>query len=305
MLFFVFIGLTSALTPGECIEKLTNYSIDGACFQLLLSKLLGYLMISASLMLKVPQLLKIYKNSSVEGISLTSFYFEVLGFSIMSAYSIHNSNPFSTYGELVIISIQCILQVLLFWTVGNVSYSHKIQAGTFFVFGWFIPLFVISVYEISQLKFIENNKIFLFQLIISIFLIIFNNKNFISDLEILELEKNKMYKSVINESLLVEKLNFKDYVNKRESYLNISNIKNINFFKDKNAPIAFSNSGNIEKAYFRRYEYLAKYADSKAQNQKYIINSNGLVTNAQYWCNYLSNNAFMHDNKTKKFVKCK
>ena len=141
MLFFVFIGLTSALTPGECIEKLTNYSIDGACFQLLLSKLLGYLMISASLMLKVPQLLKIYKNSSVEGISLTSFYFEVLGFSIMSAYSIHNSNPFSTYGELVIISIQCILQVLLFWTVGNVSYSHKIQAGTFFVFGWFIPLF--------------------------------------------------------------------------------------------------------------------------------------------------------------------
>ena len=42
-----------------------------------------------------------------------------------------------------------------------------------------------------------------------------------------------------------------------------------------------------------------------SENQKYIINSNGLATNAQYWCNYLSNNAFMHDNKTKKFVKCK
>ena len=196
-------------------------------------------------------------------------------------------------------SSKIILYFLLFFCV----FYLVIISG--YYIRWFIPLFVISVYEISQLKFIENNKIFLFQLIISIFLIIFNNKNFISDLEILELEKNKMYKSVINESLLVEKLNFKDYVNKRESYLNISNIKNINFFKDKNAPIAFSNSGNIEKVYFRRYEYLAKYADSKAQNQKYIINSNGLATNAQYWCNYLSNNAFMHDNKTKKFVKCK
>ena len=38
---------------------------------------------------------------------------------------------------------------------------------------WFIPLFVIAVYEISKLKFIQNNNIFLFQLIISIFLIIF------------------------------------------------------------------------------------------------------------------------------------
>jgi hypothetical protein len=166
-------------------------------------------------------------------------------------------------------------------------------------------LFVIAVYEISKLKFIQNNNIFLFQLMISIFLIIFNNKNFISDLEILELEKNKIYKSVINQSLLIEKLNFKDYVNKREVYLNTSNIKNINFFKDKNAPIAFSNSGNIEKAYFRRYEYLAKYADSKSQNKKYIITSNGLATNVQYWCNYLSNNAFMYDNINKNFFECK
>jgi hypothetical protein len=170
---------------------------------------------------------------------------------------------------------------------------------------WFIPLFVIAVYEISKLKFIQNNNIFLFQLIISIFLIIFNNKNFISDLEILELEKNKIYKSVINESLLVEKLNFKDYVNKRESFLNISNIKNINFFKDKNAPIAFSNSGNIEKAYFRRYEYLAKYGNPETENKKYIINPNGLVSNAQYWCNYLSNDAFVYNVKNSNFIKCK
>lgn len=170
---------------------------------------------------------------------------------------------------------------------------------------WFIPLFVIAAYEISKLKFFQNNNIFLFQLIISIFLIIFNNKNFISDLEILELEKNKIYKSVINESLLVEKLNFKDYVVKRESYLNISNIKNINFFKDKNAPIAFSNSGNIEKAYFRRYEYLSKYGNSLIHNKKYIINPNGgLATNAKYWCNYLSKQAFIYHSNKKKFVKC-
>lgn len=234
-------------------------------------------------------------------------------------FTIYNVQQFITFEKKLLIYFFLLIYIFGIFFINFIKNNSSKLILYFFLFycvfylvivsgyyvRWFIPLFVIGIYEISKLKFIQNNNIFLFQLIISIFLIIFNNKNFISDLEILELEQNKIYESVINESLLVEKLNFKDYVNKREFYLNISNIKNINFFKDKNAPIAFSNSANIEKAYFRRHEYLAKYGNSETENKKYIINPNGLATNAQYWCNYLSNHAFMYDNKTKKFVKCK
>lgn len=234
-------------------------------------------------------------------------------------FTLYNVQQYITFEKKLLIYFFLLIYILGIFFINFIKNNSSRLILYFFLFycvfylvivsgyyiRWFIPLFVISAYEISKLKFIENNSIFLFQLIISIFLIMFNNKNFISDLEILELEKNKMYKNVINESLLVEKLNFKVYVNKRESYFNILNIKNINFFKDKNAPIAFSNSGNIEKAYFRRYEYIAKYADSKTQNQKYIINPNGLATNAQYWCNYLSNDAFVYNVKNSNFIKCK
>jgi mannose-P-dolichol utilization defect 1 len=141
MLFFLLLAMTSALTPMECIDKLQRYDLDKACLSLLLSKCLGYALVCASVMLKFPQIFKIVKNSSVEGISLTAFYIETLGFSIMAAYSIRNQQPISTYGEHASISIQCIIQVLCFWFIGKVSNTHKLLAGSFFIFGWVIPLF--------------------------------------------------------------------------------------------------------------------------------------------------------------------
>ena len=92
-------------------------------------------------MLKFPQILKIYQKSSVEGISLTSFYFETLGFSIMAAYAIHNGQPFSTYGEHAIISVQCVIQVLLFWSIKKVDIGEMIKIGGGSLIFWFIPLF--------------------------------------------------------------------------------------------------------------------------------------------------------------------
>jgi mannose-P-dolichol utilization defect 1 len=135
------IGVSLALTPEECILKLSDYTLDKPCASLLLSKVLGYGLVAASLLLKFPQILKIYSNSSVKGISLTSFYFELLGFSVMAAYAIHNKQPFSTYGEHAIITVQCIIQVLLFWSIGKIDFSHKVKIAPLFIFGWFLPLY--------------------------------------------------------------------------------------------------------------------------------------------------------------------
>jgi hypothetical protein len=163
-------------------------------------------------------------------------------------------------------------------------------------------LFIIFAYDLSKLKFFDK-KIFLIYFIIFGNLIYFNSKNLISDLEILEIEGKITGSNIINEGLLIERASFKNYFYVKNSQVSKINIKNINFFKDKNAPISFSNSGNIEKLYLRRYEFLAKYGHNNTFN-KYVVSFTGLASNSNYWCLYLSNNAYTYS-RTSGFSKCK
>ena len=117
------------------------------------------------------------------------------------------------------------------------------------------------------------------------------------------MEKKINSSNVINEGLLIEKGGFKSYFYIKNNQISKINIKNINFFKDKNAPISFSNSGNIEKLYLRRYEFLAKYGDNKSFN-KYVTSFAGLASNDNYWCISLSNNAYVYS-RSSGFSKCK
>ena len=178
---------------------------------------------------------------------------------------------------------------------------YLVYSGGYYI-RWFIPLFIIFAYDLSKLKFFDN-KIFLIYCIIFGNLVYFNSKNLISDLEILEMEKQINGSNVINEGLLIEKAGFKNYFYIKNNQISKINIKNINFFKDKNAPISFSNSGNIEKLYLRRYEFLAKYGDNKSFN-KYITSFTGLASNNKNWCTFLSNNAYTYS-RSSGFSKCK
>jgi len=62
---------------------------------------LGYLVIAGSLSVKIPQIVRILKHRSVEGISMTAHAMETLTYSIGFAYNLRHLYPFSTYGELV------------------------------------------------------------------------------------------------------------------------------------------------------------------------------------------------------------
>ncbi|KAK4478270.1 hypothetical protein RD792_017557 [Penstemon davidsonii] len=77
----------------------------------LISKLLGYCIGAASTTVKLPQILKILKHSSVRGLSLVAFELEVVGYTIALAYCLHKGLPFSAYGELAFILIQAIILV--------------------------------------------------------------------------------------------------------------------------------------------------------------------------------------------------
>lgn len=136
------LALSYATDLEQCLFDVKNNKFEGPCLKLLFSKALGYTMVVASLMLKFPQIYKIVKAGSVTGLSLTSFYVETLGFTLIAAYNVHNKQPFNTYGENIILSVQCCLQVLLYWIYAkDISYSHKLSAAVFFTFAWIFPLF--------------------------------------------------------------------------------------------------------------------------------------------------------------------
>lgn len=138
MWIFLLFAYAASLSQEECLNQLNNLEIEIGCIKLLTSKVLGYSLVIISVVLKFPQIAKILKNKSVEGISLTSFYFETLVFSISAAYGIHQKMPLNTFGEHVFISFQCLTQVLLFWHYGKVPVSNKIKALVFF-FGLWVP----------------------------------------------------------------------------------------------------------------------------------------------------------------------
>ena len=163
---------------------------------------------------------------------------------------------------------------------------------------WLVPGFVLLGYELSLLI---DKKIYLFKMFMGLFLILlityFNNKNFVSDNDILNLENNSTYTNIISDKLLKENLNFKNYEAIFGGHIRQKNVKNINFFNKKNAPLSFGRSGNFELSYHRRYDFLIKYSPDN-QNNKYIQGASGLHFNAKEWCTILNkqDSAIIFDN---------
>ncbi|KAG8377462.1 hypothetical protein BUALT_Bualt08G0035500 [Buddleja alternifolia] len=85
------------------------------CLLPLISKLLGYCIVAASTTVKLPQILKILKHSSVRGLSVVAFELEVVGYTIALAYCLHKGLPFSAYGELAFLLIQAIILVAIIY----------------------------------------------------------------------------------------------------------------------------------------------------------------------------------------------
>lgn len=87
-----------------------------ACLKLVVSKAIGYAIIAASLVLKLPQILKIVRARDVTGLMPASFYMEVLLYASSTVYNVLKGYPLSTWGENVIILAQNVVLVLLLWT---------------------------------------------------------------------------------------------------------------------------------------------------------------------------------------------
>jgi mannose-P-dolichol utilization defect protein 1 len=98
----------SQLGP-ECystiVEKL-DPATSPECLQLALSKAIGVGIVTMSTVIKVPQLLKLIRSGSAQGISFLSYLLETTAYLITVAYNLRQGNPFSTFGEIGLLAVQ-------------------------------------------------------------------------------------------------------------------------------------------------------------------------------------------------------
>ncbi|GAB0094427.1 Mannose-P-dolichol utilization defect 1 protein homolog [Sergentomyia squamirostris] len=103
--------------------------LDVDCFRALLSKCLGLGIIAGSVLVKVPQIVKILQNRSAEGISLASVLVEICAITAHISYSFVNGFPFSAWGDGTFLAVQtATIAALVFYFSGAPG-----KAGAFLV----------------------------------------------------------------------------------------------------------------------------------------------------------------------------
>ncbi|CAO3591389.1 unnamed protein product [Absidia cylindrospora] len=86
------------------IEDLNYTDVD--CIKYTVSKGLGLGIVLGGSIVKVPQIMTIVSHGSAEGLSLLSYLIETLSYTITLAYNLRQGNPFSTFGEILFITLQ-------------------------------------------------------------------------------------------------------------------------------------------------------------------------------------------------------
>ena len=112
-------SVSNSVEPTEEYCKSLSYLQKEAyttCFSYTAFNFISMAIISAALVVKLPQLYKIWKNGSAKGISRISAYAELCSYFNTMAYARHLNNPIQIYAETIAISIQNLIVVLaIYW----------------------------------------------------------------------------------------------------------------------------------------------------------------------------------------------
>ncbi|XP_040887472.1 mannose-P-dolichol utilization defect 1b [Toxotes jaculatrix] len=102
--------LLTYFMPESCYDEFfLNFNfLDVPCLKIVLSKGLGIGIILGSVMVKLPQILKLIGAKSAEGLSFKTVLLELLAITGTMAYSIANKFPFSAWGEALFLMLQTV-----------------------------------------------------------------------------------------------------------------------------------------------------------------------------------------------------
>ncbi|KAI7869710.1 hypothetical protein BDF14DRAFT_1779821 [Spinellus fusiger] len=126
------VALIGETCYGSLIEDF--HITDWHCIRYALSKGLGFGIVVGSSIVKVPQILTILSKKSSEGLSLASFFIETMAYCIALAYNVRQHNPFSTFGEVVFMTLQDIaITVLILYYTQQRGLAVVTGLGFFFI----------------------------------------------------------------------------------------------------------------------------------------------------------------------------
>ena len=107
-----------------------NVASHPECLSLAISKVLGIAIITAASVVKVPQIIKLARSQSAEGLSFPSYVLETASFLITLAYNARSGFPFSTYGEVGLILVQdVVISVLILLYTGRLPIAGAFLAA--------------------------------------------------------------------------------------------------------------------------------------------------------------------------------
>lgn len=99
--------------PGAYVPN-THAVFDLPCLKLAVSKVLGYGIVAGSAMVKLPQVAKIARAGTVDGLSYSSIALELTGTIAAFAYFAPLGYAFSTWGENLFLLVQNVLIYILY-----------------------------------------------------------------------------------------------------------------------------------------------------------------------------------------------
>ncbi|XP_015683116.1 mannose-P-dolichol utilization defect 1 protein [Protobothrops mucrosquamatus] len=104
------VALVPYILPERCYEELVvNLNLlHVPCLKAFLSKALGLGVVAGSLVVKMPQIVKILGAKSAEGLSFHSILLELVAISGTMAYSLAHDFPFSAWGEALFVMMQTV-----------------------------------------------------------------------------------------------------------------------------------------------------------------------------------------------------
>lgn len=111
-----------------CTKFIHNFDFqDSDCIKQFVAKFSGYLIVVGASLVKLPQVVKIFKAKSGAGITLFGVLLELIAITFNACYSFRNNFPFSAWGEAIFLAIETALIAFLIFCFDG----KKLNAVTF------------------------------------------------------------------------------------------------------------------------------------------------------------------------------
>ncbi|KAI5759121.1 MPDU1 [Gulo gulo luscus] len=151
-------ALVPLLLPEKCYDQIFVHwdLLHVPCLKILLSKGLGLGIVAGSLLVKLPQVFKILRAKSAEGLSLQSVMLELVALTGTMVYSITNNFPFSSWGEALFLMLQTVTICFLVLhyrgqTVQGVTFLATYALVLLLLLSPLTPLALITLLQASNM----------------------------------------------------------------------------------------------------------------------------------------------------------